>query len=81
MRVSVFTAGGVARVHFVGLVVVGVEGFAGEDVAEAWEAQEDELPGEEERALRLLQRRFRSGGEEEQRLLRFLWQRGFIHMC
>ena len=34
MRVSVFTAGGVARVHFVGLVVVGVEGFAGEDVVD-----------------------------------------------
>ena len=53
------------------------KGFAGEDVAEAWAAQEDELPAEEERALRLLQKRFRAGGEEEQRLLRFLWQRGF----
>lgn len=53
------------------------KGFAGEDVAEAWATQEDELPAEEERALRLLQRRFRSGDEEEQRLLRFLWQRGF----
>ena len=53
------------------------KGFAGEDVADAWAAQEEELPAEEERALRLLQRRFRSGDEEEQRLLRFLWQRGF----
>lgn len=53
------------------------KGFAGEDVAEAWATQEDELPAEEERALQLLQRRFRSRGEEEQRLMRFLWQRGF----